>query len=158
MSGIYTVQFSNIAVTTNGDLFEVVAHATKILVVVAYGLSQNTELGDAAEESLRITLKSGQTAAGATNTSYTPVPTDGSSAAAGFTSLVADATNATPASGGTINTHYTYNWNIRMPFDIILPEPMQIILPATRRATLTLEASPADSVTMSGYMVLQEIG
>jgi hypothetical protein len=45
-----------------------------------------------------------------------------------------------------------------MPLDIILPEPMQIILVAARRLTIELATTPADSLTVSGYAVLQEIG
>ena len=155
MSGIYTVTFSGVAVTAQQDFFEVVAAADSPLVIIAYGISQSSDVGDAAEEGLSVILKSGSTTSGSGGSAFTPVPTDGSSAAASF---VAEINNTTKATTGTIVAHYTYNWNVRMPLDIILPEPMQIILPASRRATLELATTPADSLTVSGYMVLQEIG
>lgn len=155
MSGIYTVQFNGVAATVQQDLFEIVAAAAKPLVLIAFGLSQSTEVGDTAEEGLSILVKSGQSTSGSGGSSPTIVPRDASQAAASF---AAEANNTTKATAGTIVTHYAYNWNVRMPFDIILPEPMQIILPASRRLTIELATTPADSITLSGYAVLQEIG
>lgn len=155
MSGIYTVQFNGVAATAQQDFFEINAASTKPLVIIAYGLSQSTETGDAAEEGLSILVKSGQSTSGSGGSSYTPVALDASQAAASFT---AEINNTTKASTGTIVTHYAYTWNVRMPFDIVLPEPMQIILPASRRFTLELATTPADSITLSGYIVVQEIG
>ena len=155
MSGIYTVQFNGVAATVQQDLFEIVAAADSPLVLIAFGLSNATEVGDSAEEMLAILVKSGSTTSGSGGSSPTPVALDASQAAASFT---AEANNTTKASAGTIVTHYAYNWNVRMPFDIILPEPMQIILTASRRLTIELATTPADSITLSGYAVLQEIG
>ena len=45
-----------------------------------------------------------------------------------------------------------------MPLQIIYPEQWQIIIPAGRRICITLQTTPADSVTIGGYAVVQEIG
>lgn len=155
MSGIYTVQFNGVAVVAAQDLFELVAAAAKPLVLVGFGLSQTTELGDAAEEQLAILVKSGQTVSGSGGSSVTPVANDQSGGAASFT---AEANNTTKANTGTIVTHYAYSWNVRGPFDIILPEPMQLLMPGGRRMTIELLGAPTDSITMNGYAVVQEIG
>ncbi len=156
MSGIYTVPFENVAVTAAQDLLAVVAHSTKQCVLLAYGLSQSTELGDAAEESVRVVIKSGQTTVGSGGSSVTPTPLD--PVGAGASGFTARRNDTTAAVDGTIVNHYPHNWNIRGPLDCILPEQMQIIFGAGRRLTMTLEGAPADSVTMSGYLVIQEIG
>jgi len=156
MSGIYTVQFNGVAVTAQQDLFELVAHASKQCVLLGFSLSQVTEVGDAQEEQVSILVKSGQTTSGTGGTSVTPVPLDTSNTiASGFT---AEANNTTKASTGTISTHYTYTWNVRMPFDIILPDTMQLIFGAGKRVTIELATTPADAITMSGFVVVQEIG
>lgn len=155
MSGMYTVQFNGVAVTAQQDFIEVVAAADSPLVLVAFGLSQSSDVGDAAEEGLSILVRSGQTTSGTGGSAYTPVALDASQSAASFT---AEINNTTKASAGTIVTHYAYNWNIRAPLDIILPEPMQIVLTASRRLTIELGTTPADSLTISGYAVFQEIG
>ena len=152
----YTVQFNAVAVVAAQDLFEIVAHASRIAKIIAFGLSQYTDVGDAQEELLSILLKSGQTTSGSGGSSYTPIALDpANTVAAGFT---AEVNNTAKASTGTIVTHYPTAWNVRSPLDIILPEPMQVILPAGRRATLELVGAPADSLTMNGYMVVEELG
>lgn len=152
----YTIQFNSVAATVQQDLIEVVAHASRVARIIAFGVSQTTEVGDTAEEQLLLLLKSGQTTSGSGGSSYTPVSTDpANTVAAGFT---AEINNTTKASAGTIVTHYPHAWNVRGPYDVILPEPMQIWLPAGRRATLELATTPADSITLNGYMVVEEIG
>lgn len=155
MSGIYTVTFTGVAVTAQQDLFEIVAHSSKQCVLLGFGFSQSTEVGDTAEEGLSVIVKSGQTTSGSGGSAPTPVATDGAGSAAGFT---AEANNTTKASAGTIVTHYALNWNVRAPFDYVLPEQHQIIFGAGRRLTLELATTPADSITMSGYAVVQEVG
>lgn len=155
MSGIYTVQFNGVAVTAAQDLIALVAHASKQCVLIGFGIGQTSDVGDAAEELLRIRIRSGQTVAGSGGTAPTPVPTDGSGSAAGFTARVNDTTQANT---GTIVEHYQHVWNVRMPLEIVLPEPMQLIFGAGRRLTIELPGAPADSLTVSGYAVVQEIG
>lgn len=155
MSGIYTVNFSGVAVTAQQDFFEIVAHASKQCVLLGFGLSQSTEVGDTAEEGLSVLVRTGQTTSGSGGGSFTPLPTDFTGGASGFTSEI---NNTTKAQDGTIITHYPYNWNIRVPLDVIYPEQFQLIFGAGRRLTVTLATTPADSITVSGYAVIQEIG
>ncbi len=155
MSGIYTVQFNGVAVSAAQDLLQLTAHSTKQCVLLAWGVSQSSEVGDTAEESLSILLKSGQGTTGSGGSAPTPVATDSSGGASGF---AAQANNTTPASTGTIVTHYAYNWNIRVPMDQVYPDQMQIVFGAGRRLTIELVSVPADAITMSGYAVVQEIG
>lgn len=155
MSGIYTVQFTATAVTAQQDFFEITAHSTKQCVLLGFGLSQSTEIGDAMEEGLSVIVKTGSTTSGSGGSSFTPLPADFSAGAAGF---VAEVNNTTKATSGTIISHYPYNWNIRVPMDIIYPEQFQLIFGAGRRLTIELATTPADSITISGYCVIQEIG
>lgn len=154
MSGIYTLQFNSVAATAVQDLFEVTASSTKPLVLLAFNISQLTELGDAAEEQLLVRIRSGQTTSG-NGTAYTPVPVDSSIAAASFT---AKTNGTTQASAGTIVTHSVYAWNVRMPLIEIFTQEQQLIMSAGRRFTLELAGAPADSITINGTMWVQEIG
>ncbi len=156
MSGIYTVQFNGVAATAQQDIFAIVAHATKQTVLLAWGISQSSEVGDTQEEGLSVLVKSGATVVGSGGTAPTPVSNDPvNSATVGFT---ARANDTTKASAGTIVTHYAYNWNVRVPLDQIYTDQMQLIFGAGRRLTVELATTPADSITLSGYIVLQEIG
>ena len=156
MSRVYTVQFNGVAVTAQQDLFEIVAGSAKPCYLLGFGLSQSTEVGDAQEEGLSILLKSGQTTSGSGGSAPTPAALDATNTiAAGF---AAEANNTTKASTGTILTHYATAWNVRSPLDIILPEEHQICINGGRRLTIELATTPADSITMSGYAVVKEIG
>ncbi len=155
MSRLYTVNFAAVAVTAQQDFFEIVAAAGKPLRILGISLSQSTEVGDAAEEALAILVKSGQTTSGSGGSAPTPVPNCVTDAAAGFT---AEVNNTTKASAGTIVTHYADNWNIRQPFFPVFPDRMQIELAGGRRLTVELGTTPADSVTMSGTVWVEEFG
>lgn len=151
----YTAQFNGVAVTAQQDLFELVAPSSATVLIHAIHISQSTEVGDAQEEGLSLLWKSGQTTSGSGGSTPTPVPVEAGDAAAGS---VVEANNTTKASAGTIVTHYAWNWNVRMPFDVIFtPETRPVVRPS-RRATLELATTPADSITMSGTLVFEELG
>jgi len=153
MGRIYTVQFTGVAVTAQQDLFELTAAADKPIRIHEIGLSQSTEVGDAQEEGLSILLKQGQTTSGTGGTAPTPIPRDVDDAAAGF---AAEVNNTTKASTGTIVTHYAWNWNVRVPFQVIFTPETRPYAKGQRRLTVELGTTPADSITMSGYMVVEE--
>jgi len=156
MSGVYTAVIPLTAVTAAVDLMEIVGHATKPFVILEVHLYQTTELGDAAEEVLNVAIKSGQTTSGSGgNAATTANPTDSGGGASGLTY---ETLNTTKASAGTIVTHAAYGWNIRAPLDIIFTEMSQLIMASTRRATIELVSAPADSTTIGGYVVIQELG
>lgn len=155
MSGIYTVQFNAVAVTATQDLFEIVASSGKPLVILGWEISQYSDVGDAQEELIPIYFKSGQTVSGSGGSSVTPAAGDTSLAAASFT---AEANNTTKANTGTILTHYSGSWNVRMPYEKIFTPEQQIVIIASRRCTLELGANPADSLTCNGTIWVQEIG
>lgn len=151
----YTVQFTGVAVTAQQDFFEVVAPADAVVVVHDIHLSQSTEVGDAAEESLSVMWKSGSTTSGSGGSTPTAIPIELGDAAFGGT---CEANNTTKATVGTIVTHHAWNWNIRMPFDRIFTPETRPILSPSRRGTLELGTTPADSITISGTMTIEEIG
>ena len=151
----YTAQFTAVAVTAQQDFFEIVAPADACVELLEFHLSQSTEVGDTAEEGLSVLLKSGSTVSGSGGSSVTPVPLSLGDAAFGGT---CEANNTTKANTGTIVTHGAWNWNIRIPLDVIFtPETCKILSPSAR-LTVELGTTPADSVTVSGYAVFKEIG
>lgn len=155
MGRMYTVTFASVAATVQQDLFEIVAAAGKNLRVRALYLSQSSDVGDAAEEGLSILIKSGSATSGSGGSAPTPVPTNVTDAAAGFT---AETNNTTKASTGTIVTHHAEDWNIRVPFQLILPPEMCVELTGSRRLTVELATTPADSLTISGTLYVEEFG
>lgn len=154
MSGIYTAVFNNVAITAIQDLFEIVAASDAVVLIHDIHLSQNTDVGDAAEEVLRIELTSGHSTSGSGGSAPTAIPRNIGQAAFGGT---VEVNNTTQASSGTIVTHYVWNWNIRVGFDkIFTPETRPRIAPSGRMC-LELPAAPADSITASGSITFEEV-
>lgn len=154
MSGVYTVPF---AYTGNAsvDLSEIVAAAGKPCLILGYDIGQTSDVGDAAEEILALTIKSGQTTSGSGGSSVTPAPTDPVGGVAA--SFAAEQANTTKASGGTIVTHVTLPWNVRQPDRVLFSPEQQIMVGAGRRATLEIPAA-VDPLTIAGQLWVQEIG
>jgi hypothetical protein len=155
MGRMYTAAFSGQAETVQVDLLELLAGAADVIAIHEISVSQLSELGDAEEEMLLLNWKSGQTSTGSGGNTTSIVPVLIGDPASGAT---AKDTNTTKASGGTIVTQYSWYWNVRMPFlQIFTPETRPILSPG-RRATLELGTTPADEVTLGGYIVCEEIG
>lgn len=150
---IYTAQFNGVAVTAQQDLFELVAGTSVPLNIHEIFLSQSTEVGDAMEEGLSILLKQGQTTTGSGGSAPAKVPKDVDDAASAATVA---ANNTTKATAGTIVTHACWNWNIRVPLQILFTPEMRPFMKGGRRCTIELATTPADSITMSGYITYSE--
>ena len=155
MGRIYTAAFSGQAETVQVDLFEIIAASTDIVVIHEIGISQLLEVADAEEEMLLLEWKSGQTTTGSGGNTTSIVPLLLGDPTSGAT--VKD-TNTTKATAGTIVDHYAWYWNVRIPFQIIFTPETRPVLAPSRRATLELATTPADSITFGGYIVFEEIG
>lgn len=156
MSGVYSAQFTGVAVTAAQDFFELVAGSGKPIIVLGFEIGQTTDVGDAAEEILSLNFKSGQTTSGSGGSSVTPAATDTGNTVA--SAATCEANNTTKASAGTIVTHWAGTWNIRVPYEKLFTQEQQIIIAASRRCTMELVGAPADSITVSGTIWFQEIG
>lgn len=152
---VYSVQFNAVAVTAQQDFFEITAAAGKNLEIMAVILGQTSDAKDAEEEILSLLFKAGQTTTGSGGTTPTAIPRSVTNAAAGFTAKV---NNTTKASAGTIVTHHADAWNIRGPYLWLPPEDMRIQLTGSRRFTVELATTPADSITCHGTVYVKEYG
>ena len=158
MSGrIYSSQFDGVAVVAAQDLFEILAAATACVELLSVHLSQETEVADAAEEMLTIAIQgsTGAFTSGSGGSTPAVVPTHLGDAAA---VTVVEANNTTEITGGTLVTHATHNWNIRVPLDIIWIPETRIWISPTDAITVTLLTVPADSITMGGTVYFREVG
>ena len=158
MGRIYTVQFPDVAVTTAQDLFEIIAPTTCVLRILDWSVLQNTDTGDAEEEILRLetVYGDGSVTSGSGGSSVTPEPAPGDSAA----SFTCEANNTTrmAAGTGTLRIKGHFGWNIRGGFEkIYTPETCPEVSPSDRW-TLSLAGAPADPITVSGHVTVEEIG
>ena len=156
VSRFFSVQFNGVSVSAVQDLFNITAASDRTAVIREIRISQSSDVGDAAEEGLLIALKSGQTTNGTGGTTPSAVAFSLNQGSAGFSARANDAT--TQASGGTIVTHWSEVWNIRMPWIWLPPTGYGIALEASRKFTVDLETAPADAITTSGTIVVEEFG
>ena len=156
MGRIYRLPLVRTAVTAAVDLAEITAPAARLLIVHEIELSQSTEVKDAEEEMLQLTWISGHATSGSGgNAAVVAVPRLISDAAG---TSVNETFNTTIASTGTAVNHGLWDWNLRIPFQkIFTPETRIIIVPSVRHV-LRLAAAPADSVTIGGSVVFEELG
>lgn len=152
---IYTAQFSGVAVTAQQDIFSLLTPAAIMAEVLEVCISQTTEIGDAQEEGLSIVVKQGATVAGSGGSAPTPIPLMLGDVASGCT---VRANDTTIAGTGTIVTQESWSWNVRVPYQRIwLPDQCPLLKISTR-LVIGLLTTPADSITMSGYIKFKEIG
>jgi hypothetical protein len=149
MMNIYKLPIVFTAQTAQVDLAEIVAPATHSVRIHRIYIAQTTEVADAAEEMLRLNLNFGATTSGSGGNSVTAIPLFLGATAFGGT---CETHNTTKATAGTIVTPELYAWNVRVPFDnIYTPETRPRIAPS-ERSTLELATTPADSVTLGGFI------
>lgn len=156
MPRIYTVSFEAVAVTAQVDFLELDAAAEKPIAVIGFDLTQSSDVGDAAEEMLRVKWIRGHTTSGTGGGTATPRPANLTDAAAGFT---CETNNTTIASAGTGVDLYAAAINIRSGSSPIwFPEGAEIVTSGATLLVLRLMAAPADSLTMSCTAWVREDG
>lgn len=162
MGRIYRVPFVATTVTNSGgnaDLWEIVPADDKPCHIVGIRLSQISEVGDAAEEAIDITIEHlAATFTSGNGTSVTPVPADPgiSDLAAGFAAEINGATVATTS--GTKTIMEAMGWNERnSPFEVWFPDPR--FAPTCRQAAgmvVRMNTTIADDMTFEGCLFVEE--
>lgn len=159
MSRIYTVSFSGTLTNAGGDadLFELLPADDKPIKLVQIDLGQISEVGDTAEEGLRISVirLPATVTSGSGGSSATPIPMDSADAAAGFAAEVNNTTVATTSSSAV--TLGEYGWNIRGPFCQSYPDPA--MRPKAKQGeglVIRCQTTAADDLTIQGTATVEE--
>lgn len=160
MGRIYAVPYSGTITNAGGntDLLEVLPADDKPVKLRGFVLSQISEVGDAAEEGLRVTVQRAPATvtSGSGGSSVTAVPNDSANTAAGFAAECNNTTVAT--STGTLVVWGDYGWNIRnSPFEVWYPDAEFCPKAKQGEALLVrLETTPADDFTGSFTFWIEE--
>lgn len=160
MSRIYTVPYTGTLTNTGGDadLFEITPTDDKPVRLRGLVLGQTSELADAAEESLRISIiRLPATVTSGNGTSVTPVAIKSTDAAAGFAAEANGATVATTSGSAEIIEEFA--WNIRMsPLERWWPD--EDFAPGCRQAAALVvrcQSTPADDITIAITAYVEEL-
>jgi hypothetical protein len=162
MGRLYTVPFASGTVTNaggNADLWELTPADDKPIKLRGFILGQTSEVADAAEEAVNVSvIHLGATVTSGNGSSVTAVPLDPgiSFPAAGFTAEINGATVAT--SSGTSTTVYEFCWNLRnSPCEIWFPDDR--FCPVARQGAalvIRLNTTVADDITFAGTAIVEE--
>jgi len=157
MGRFYTVSFSGVAVAAAVDAFEVLAATGKPFILHEILLAQESDYGDAQAEGLRVLVKraTGSYTSGSGGGTATPAKHMTNDAAAGPT---VETNNTTPAAAGSgaLTTIRVEAWNIQGGYQY-LPTPEQRITFLAAEACVVSITAPADSITLSGSLVFEEL-
>ncbi len=157
MGRIYSVEFEGVAVTAVQDFFALKPATDKPIKIHAIHLSQSSDVGDAAEEMLRVKIIRGASTIGSGGTNPTPRPLDSGDAACGITTNCR-VNDTTKASGGTQLDMHSEAFNIRTGW-VYLPTPEDRIRCSASDGfiVLSLMNAPNDELTMSGTLIFEEV-
>jgi hypothetical protein len=159
---IYRVPFVASTVTAAGgntDLWEIIPADDKPCRIVGIRLGQISEVADAAEEGLDLTIVHlGATVTSGNGTAVTPVPADPaiSDLAAGFAAEINGATVATTSGTTTIVEAIAWN-NRNTPLEIYWPD--ERFYPTVRQASalvVRMNTTLADDMTFVGCLFVEE--
>lgn len=161
MGRIYTIPFALGTVTTaggNADLWELTPADDKPIALRGFILGQTSEVADAAEESVSVSVIHLASAVTSGNgSSVTPASVDpGVNVAAGFTAEINGATVATTS--GTATIVYEYAWNLRnSPYEVWYPD--KEFAPKARQAAaivIRLNSTLVDDISFTGTAIVEE--
>ena len=151
MSFVYTASQDAQAVSTAVDLFHITV-ATDVPILLHWlDIGQTTDLGDAAEEVLRIGIYRGVTGGGGGSAITEVALLDRAP-----TATAAVVGQGTASTGGTLID--IVEWNIRQagPVWVPTPELRPRISAANDPIAFRLLAAPADSITLSAVVKWEE--
>lgn len=150
----YTVEMAPTAVTAQVDLFEIQPADDQPCRLRGWTLAQTSDAGDAQAELLGFTIIRGFTTSGSGGRTPTPAPIDPTESAASFR---AETVNTTLARDGTGVTLWSDAINVQAPAGIWLPEEAAPVVRQGLFLVMRLDAAPADSLTLKGTLVVEEI-
>jgi hypothetical protein len=151
--GIAVVSFSAVAISAAQDLFEIVAPATRKVVIREIRFGQYSDAGDTAAEMLSMLIIRGYTTTGSGGTAPTPAylaHTGGAS-----TSVIA-VNNTGLAANGSPVTLLADSFNVMGGFRFYPAPEERIWLAPSARLVVRITA-PADAITSNGTLVFEEL-
>lgn len=155
----YTVGFAASAQTAAIDFFELIVGASGHIALLGLVIGQTTELGDAAEEKLRLkfTRATGSYTSGSGgNTGVARPPVRAGDAAATFTAETLNTTQIAVGSG-TLTVLNQEPFEVRAGFERFWTPETAFTAGASSAFAIGLAAAPADSVTWEGTAYVAEL-
>lgn len=155
MGRLYSASVAAVAVSAAQDFFELTPATDKPCLIHEVRLGQYTDFGDAQAELVSVQIIRGYTTSGSGGSTVTSRALDQVDSAAGAT---VEANNTTVASAGTAHILVADSFNVAAGW-LFLPTPE--MRPRASAATggriVVRITAPADSLTMNGTLVYEEL-
>jgi hypothetical protein len=153
MPVVYAITAATAASPTAAfDALEVTL-ATGVGRLLRFMMWQTTDLGDAAEEVLRVEIIRGHATSGSGGQTVVITQLDSYDANATF---AAELLNTTIASTGTPVGLGVKGWNIRTDFDWLFPPGQEPLIRTTERLVVRVSA-PADAITVNCSAIFEQL-
>jgi len=148
MGRMYTVQFSEVSVSAQQDLFQIEALVTPAIIHSVF-ISQSSDTGDSSAAMVSIHIRR---ATDAVTDDLATVQLD-----TGDATQTADVAinETTELVTGTAVIHSEV-WNIALPFIWLPPPEMRIVIPVGDVVVVNMNTT--DTLTMSGTIYFEEVG
>ena len=152
----YYIDIAPVAVTVAADLVEITIADDKPVRVLAVNLHNTSDFGDAQDEVISLVWVRGHTTSGSGGSAPTPRPVNPTDAAAGFTCEVVNTTQASAGTGVNLPRHgFNVRGGLERPYT---PEECPEASQANTLLVLRMAAAPADSLTIGGCVLVEEMG
>ncbi len=151
MSRIYAVPYTGTIANAGGDsdLLEILPADDKPCTLLGWSIGQTSEVGDAAEEGLRVSVirLPATVTGGSGGSAVTPAKTNSTDAAAGFAAECNNTTVATTS--GSAEIFGEHAWNERgSPWDFFYPDKRYAPQAKQGEAIVVrMQTTPADDLT-----------
>lgn len=159
MGRMFVTQTNGVTLDEDRDLWEILAGTGVPVIVHGWVCLQTSDVGDAAEEIVRLeeVRGVGTVTSGSGGSSPTVHPIDDQDAAADAT-VEANNTTRMAVGTGTLETLAQYGWNTRIPLThYYTPETRPRVNPGDRWTLGILATAMADAVTFSSTIWFEEI-
>lgn len=161
MGRFYTAVFENVSVSAVQDVFEALAATGKPFWLHKIEMTQVgvADIGDAAEEFLRVQIKraTGSYTSGSSGSTATFQKHSTNDAAAGPTCEINNTSQAAAGSGALTIIEAGLPFNVRAGFQYLPVPEHRIFYLATEACVVSLGAAPADAITLSGSITIEEM-
>ena len=158
MSRTYSVFFNGTLANAGGDadLVYLAPADDKPVKVRGFKFGQTSELGDSAEEQLRVSIirLPATVTVGSGGSAVTPSPEDSADTAAGVTARANDTTVATTSGSGV--TLEEFSINIRAPFETWWPDRPAWKCKQGEAIVIRCQSTPADDISAQWTAIIEE--
>lgn len=160
MGRIYSGQFNSVNYDTSvQDLFEILLTATVVGILHEVKITQESDAGDAQSEQIAYQIKRGiGNTSGSGGTTLAPNKHETGDAASVDAAIELNNTTQAIAGGGSLITILEDCQNIHNGWHYLPTPEARIIFAPSEAIIVSIETIPSDTITLSGYVVWEELG